>query len=99
MYKRQAQTIVKLGNGAADFFQDRVAVLNDCTQCHKNNLQILGGDALQITIGIEIKDHGRFLRQLFRIVGIQCLVQKRAERRVIAAFQRQLVTEFVVRCV
>ena len=40
-----AQTIIKLGNGAADFFQNRVAVLNDCTQCHKNNLQILGDDA------------------------------------------------------
>lgn len=39
--KQSAQTIIKLGNGAADFLQDRVAVLHNGTQCHKNNLQML----------------------------------------------------------
>ena len=33
--EQNAQTVVKFGYGAADLFQDRVAVLHNRTQCHK----------------------------------------------------------------
>ena len=39
--EQSAQAVVKLRDRAADFFQNRVAVLYDGTQCHKNNLQML----------------------------------------------------------
>ena len=84
--EQYAQSIVKLDNRAANFFQDRIAVLNNCAKSHLIvPPEYCWTGRLHIPVRIEIERQCCLGRELFFCISIKRRAHQGAERRIIAA--------------